>query len=89
MLSPGNQKISKLKGQKGHNSGKNCRNILVIDLDLGIHKLHIYIIPSLNPTFHYQLLIYICSTFAPNPSTQVFQNRFSYRFIFLFFIIFN
>jgi len=37
--------------KKGHNSGKNRRKIIIIELGLDIHKIHIHTTPSFNPTF--------------------------------------
>jgi hypothetical protein len=42
--------LAYLKYQKGHNSGKNCRKIVIIELNLYIPKIHLYTIPSFNPT---------------------------------------
>ena len=35
-------KIANLKYKKGHNSGKNCRKIVIIELTLDIHKIHLH-----------------------------------------------
>ena len=43
--------------KKGHNSGKNCRKIIIIELDLDIHKIHIHTTPSFNLTFRSQVTI--------------------------------
>ena len=37
--------------------GKFCRKIIIIDLDLGIHKIHIHTTPRINPTFCSQVVI--------------------------------
>ena len=37
--------------KKGHKSGKNCRKIVIIELDLDIHKIHIHTTPKLQSDF--------------------------------------
>jgi hypothetical protein len=44
-------KIANLKHKKGHNSGKNCRKIVIIELTLDIHKIHLHTAPSFNLIF--------------------------------------
>ena len=47
-----------LRYKKGHNSSKNCRKIVIIELDLDIHKIHLHATPSFNLTFHSQVIIW-------------------------------
>ena len=47
-----------LRHKKGHNSSKNCRKIVIIELDLDIHKIHLHAIPSFKLTFHSQVIIW-------------------------------
>jgi hypothetical protein len=37
-----------LRYKKGHNSSKNWRKIVIIELDLDIHKIHLHATPSFN-----------------------------------------
>jgi hypothetical protein len=47
-----------LRYKKGHNSSKNWRKIVIIELDLDIHKIHLHATPSFNLTFHSQVIIW-------------------------------
>ena len=44
--------------KKGHNSGKNCRKIFIIELDQDIHQIHLHATPSFNLSFHSQFIIW-------------------------------
>ena len=46
-----------LTTKKGLNSGKNCRKILIIELNLDTPKIHLHTKPSFNPTFRSQVII--------------------------------
>jgi len=54
-----------LRYKKGHNSSKNCRKIVIIELDLDIHKIHLHATTSFNLTFHSQVIIW-----KPNTRTD-------------------
>ena len=43
--------------QKGHNSGKYCRKITIIEHELDIHKIHLQTTPSFNLTFRSHVII--------------------------------
>jgi phosphoribosyl-AMP cyclohydrolase len=34
--------FANLKYKKGHNSGKNCRKIIIIELDIDTQKIHLH-----------------------------------------------
>jgi hypothetical protein len=54
---PETKNFINLKYKKRHNSGKNCRKIVVIKLSLDTPKLHLHTTPSFNPTFRWQVII--------------------------------
>ena len=51
------KKIANLKYKKGHHSGKDCRKIIIIELNLDIHKIHLHTAPSFNLIFRSQVVI--------------------------------
>jgi hypothetical protein len=44
------------KYKKGHYSDENCRKIVIIEHDLELHEIHIYIIPIFNLTHRLQVI---------------------------------
>ena len=56
MYHPETKNFIKLKYKKGHNSCIKCRKIVIIELELDIHKVHIHTTPSFNPTFRSQVI---------------------------------
>ena len=56
-VSFGNQTFCKFEVQKGHNSGKNCPKIVIIEFDLDIHTTYLHAISSFISTFSTQVII--------------------------------
>jgi hypothetical protein len=54
---PETKNLVNLKYKKGHNSGKNCRKIVIIEFVINIYKIHLHTTPSFNLTFCSQLII--------------------------------
>ena len=55
---PESKNLVNLKYKKGHNSGKNFqKKIVIIELDLDIHKIHLHTTPSFNLMLRSQVII--------------------------------